>query len=225
MVMMTSSNTNITAGDFDLRRRSMLVLGAVAALPLSRRASANSARADAAATVARFNDALLTMMQTGMTTSFNRRFDLFAPAVDQTFDLPAVLAVSVGTGWSNLPPEQQGRLLAEFRRYTVASYVANFDVYSGQRFTVGPDIRDLDAGRVVVQTRLTPVNGEATRLDYVMQPTSGNWKAVDVLAAGSVSRVAVQRSDFRRILSQGGGDALVVSLRRKTSDLSGNALA
>jgi phospholipid transport system substrate-binding protein len=116
-------------------------------------------------------------------------------------------------------------LLAEFRRYTVASYVANFDVYSGQRFVVGPEIRDLDAGRIVVQTQLTPVSGEATRLDYVMQPASGNWKAVDVLAAGSISRVAVQRSDFRRILSQGGGDALVATLRRKTSDLSGNALA
>jgi phospholipid transport system substrate-binding protein len=58
-----------------------------------------------------------------------------------------------------------------------------------------------------------------------MKPTSGNWKAVDVLAAGSISRVAVQRSDFRHILAQGGGDALVASLRRKTSDLSGNALA
>jgi phospholipid transport system substrate-binding protein len=48
---------------------------------------------------------------------------------------------------------------------------------------------------------------------------------VDVLAAGSISRVAVQRSDFRHLLSNGGGDALVASLQRKTSDLSGGALA
>ena len=45
-----------------------------------------------------------------------------------------------------------------------------------------------------------------------------------MLAAGSISRVAVQRSDFRRILSNGGGDALLASLQRKTSDLSGGAL-
>ena len=45
-----------------------------------------------------------------------------------------------------------------------------------------------------------------------------------LLAAGSISRVAVQRSDFRRILSNGGGNALLASLQRKTSDLSGGAL-
>ena len=46
---------------------------------------------------------------------------------------------------------------------------------------------------------------------------------IDVLAAGSISRVAVQHSDFRRILSNG-GDALLASLQRKASDLSGGAL-
>jgi phospholipid transport system substrate-binding protein len=58
-----------------------------------------------------------------------------------------------------------------------------------------------------------------------MQQTSSGWKAADVLSAGSISRVAVQRSDFRRVLSQGGGDALLTSLQRKASDLSGGTLA
>ena len=223
--MMTKANNSITAVDIDLRRRSFLALAVAAAVPASRRASASPAQAEAAATIARFDDALLRVMQAGTATEFSRRFDLIAPPVDQTFDLPAVLAVSIGPGWPTLPPDQRARLLTEFRRYTVASYVANFDVYSGQRFTILPEIRSLDAGRVVVQTCLTSVDGKATRLDYVMEPTSGNWKAVDVLAAGSISRVAVQRSDFRHVLSQGGGDALAASLRRKTSYLSGNALA
>ena len=48
--------------------------------------------------------------------------------------------------------------------------------------------------------------------------------AVDVLADGSISRVAVQRSDFRRLLSSGGATALIESLNRKISDLSGGAL-
>jgi phospholipid transport system substrate-binding protein len=46
---------------------------------------------------------------------------------------------------------------------------------------------------------------------------------VDVLAGTSISRVAVRRSDFRRILSNG-DDALLVSLQQKASDLSGGAL-
>jgi hypothetical protein len=71
---------------------------------------------------------------------------------------------------------------------------------------------------------LWPVSGEATELDYVIEQTQAGWKVVDVLAAGSISRVGVQRSDFRRILSNGGGDALLASLQRKTSDLSGGVL-
>jgi len=58
----------------------------------------------------------------------------------------------------------------------------------------------------------------------VIKQTQAGWKVVDVLAAGSISRVAVQRSDFRRTLANGGGDALLASLQRKTSDLSGGAL-
>jgi phospholipid transport system substrate-binding protein len=57
-----------------------------------------------------------------------------------------------------------------------------------------------------------------------MRRQGSGWKAVDVLADGSISRVAVQRSDFRRLVSRGGAQALIESLNQKTSDLSGGAL-
>ena len=62
------------------------------------------------------------------------------------------------------------------------------------------------------------------RLDYVMRDGNGTWRAVDVLLEGSISRVAVQRSDFRHILANGDADALIASLQRKIADLSGGAL-
>lgn len=196
----------------------------IAASPLGRLALADTAP-DATATIKQFNEALLAAMKAGGRTDFSRRFQALAPAVDQAFDLPAVLLVSVGLGWASLSPDQQSRLLDAFRRYTVASYVANFDNYAGQTFTVSPDTRSLDADRVVVKSRISPVKGDAAELDYVMKQTPLGWKVVDVLAAGSISRVAVQRSDFRHLLSNGGGDALLASLQRKTNDLSGGALA
>ena len=57
-----------------------------------------------------------------------------------------------------------------------------------------------------------------------MRRQGSAWKAVDVLADGSISRVAVQRSDFRRLVSRGGAQALIESLNQKTNDLSGGAL-
>jgi phospholipid transport system substrate-binding protein len=194
------------------------------AAPLSRRALAETASADATSTIKRLNGALLAAMKSGRETDFSHRFQALAPEIDQAFDLSAVLSVSVGLGWASLSPDQQSRLLAAFRRYTVASYVANFDSYAGQNFSVSPETRSLDLHRVVVESRIAQIGGDETELDYVMKQTPSGWKVIDVLAAGSISRVAVQRSDFRRILSNGGGNALLASLQRKTSDLSGGAL-
>jgi len=221
---MTPAHPAASAAAPGLRRRSLLAIGLIAAAPLSRHAFADTA-ADATATIQHFNAALLIAMKTGAQFDFSHRFEALAPAVDQAFDVPAVLSVSVGAGWAGLLPDQQSRLLDAFRRYTVASYLANFASYAGQSFTVSPDMRILGTDRVVVQSRIVPISGEPTQLDYVMRQTSAGWKVVDVLAAGSISRVAVQRSDFRRVLSNGGGDALVASLQRKASDLSGGALA
>lgn len=168
-------------------------------------------------------DTLLRVMRAGAATPFAQRFAMLAPVVDGTFDLTTILQVSVGPTWSTLPPDQHAALLTAFRRYTIANYVNSFDNYNGQQFNVQPDTRSLGNGEQVVQTRIISSSGDSHALDYVMRQGSGAWKAVDVLADGSISRVAVQRSDFRRLLARGGGQALIDSLNQKTTDLSGGA--
>jgi phospholipid transport system substrate-binding protein len=222
-VMVTNANIAAAFVPTNCTRRLLLGTVVIAAAVQSRHAVAKTAPADAISTIQRFNRALLIAMKSGGQTDFSRRFQALAPEVDQAFDLSAVLSVSVGPGWASFSPDQQSRLLVAFRRYTVASYVANFDGYAGQDFTVSPNTRSAGVDRVVVQSRIVKIGGGANELDYVMKQTPLGWKVVDVLAGGSISRVAVQRSDFRRILSNG-GDALLASLQRKASDLSGGAL-
>jgi phospholipid transport system substrate-binding protein len=101
----------------------------------------------------------------------------------------------------------------------VASYVSSFDGYSGQRFVVNPETR-IVGNEHVVRTRIIPVSGDGHDLDYVMRQGSSGWKIVDVLADGAVSRVAVQRSDFRQLIRQGGAPALNRSLKAKADNLS-----
>jgi phospholipid transport system substrate-binding protein len=204
-------------------RRTLLGMLALVGTPLTQHALADTAPMDATMPIKHLNEALLATMRACEQAAFGSRFRTLAPVVDQTFDLRAVLAASVGSDWTSVPPDQQDRLLQAFRRYTVASYVANFARYDGQSFTVSPDTRSLDAERVVVQSRLVPRRGDSTELDYVMRQSPSGWKIVDVLSAGSISRVAEQRSDFRHIMSRGGGDALLANLQRKASELSGGA--
>ena len=166
--------------------------------------------------------ALEATMRAGHTIPFSQRFDALAPVVDQAFDLETVLKVSVGLRWDAIDPEARVRLLAAFRRFTVATYVANFDKYDGERFRILPGARDLGTDRIVGTEIVS--GDQRMRLDYVMRDANGSWRAVDVLLQGSISRVAVQRSDFRKILADGDADALIASLRRKIADLSDGAL-
>jgi phospholipid transport system substrate-binding protein len=155
---------------------------------------------------------------------FVQRFDALAPVVDRVFDLDTVLRVSVGMRWDSMDPAVQARLLHAFRRFTVATYVANFDKYEGERFQVLPGSRASGADRIV-RTEMVSGNGDRVRLDYLMRDDGGTWRVVDVLLDGSISRVAVQRSDFRKVLAGGDADALIASLHKKVADLSEGALS
>jgi len=165
-------------------------------------------------------DGLLRVMKAGHNTPFSQRFSMLAPVIDQTFDLTTILNLSVGATWQSMPPDQQAILLQAFRRYTVSSYVNSFDNYSGQRFVVNPETRTV-GNEQVVQTKIIPVAGEGHELDYVMREGPAGWRIVDVLADGAISRVAVQRSDFRQLIRQGGASALAQNLEAKSANLAG----
>ena len=157
----------------------------------------------------------------GRGTPFAQRFNLLAPSVERAFDLPAILQLAVGPRWASLPPAEQQTLMDAFRKFTVCSYVANFDNANGQQIQVVPENRNVGADQVVA-TQLTG-GGDTTRIDYVMRRTASGWKAVDVLLNGAISQVAVNRSDWRALLASGAG-ALISSLQGRVATLSGGAI-
>ncbi len=201
---------------YRLCRRSLLIAAAALVSGASVPAYAGN---EAVATIEQLVDGLLQIMKAGPATPFRQRFTMLGPVIDKAFDLAAILHESVGAGWAALPADQQTMLTDAFRRYTVASYVNSFDDFNGQRFTINPETRAVGKEQVV-ETKVIPRKGESHELDYVMREDAGGWRIVDVLADGSISRVAVQRSDFRRILARGGAQALADSLRTKSADLS-----
>lgn len=205
-----------------LRRRGLLSLLAagVIAWPLTSRAAD---LAEVSQPIAALNAGLLQIMKAGRKVAFPQRFDILAPIVDRSFDLPGILRTSVGQAWTKMTDPERTDLLTVFRQYTVASWVANFDEFQGERFDVLPDLRAVGTDEVVA-TRFIPVTGEATRLDYVMRQSDTGWRAVDVLYNGTISNVVKQRSDFRGPLADGGAAQLIASLKKKVMDLSGGSL-
>jgi phospholipid transport system substrate-binding protein len=172
------------------------------------------------APVEQLHAGLISIMKAGKTASFRQRYETIAPVIGRTFDLEAILRQVVGPRWASLPTDQQAALADAFRRYTIASYVANFDSYSGQRFDIAPAVKTVGNDRVV-GTRIASSGDGGHALDYVMRQEAGGWKVIDVLVEGAISRVASQRSEMRSLLADRGGAGLVVSLRQKTAELSG----
>jgi phospholipid transport system substrate-binding protein len=198
-----------------------LVLGVAASIPAGRLADA-AVEDPVLVPAHQLIEGLLHVMKAGSTTPFSQRYDMLAPVIDQTFDLTAILRASVGSAtWQALPADQQETLAAAFRLYTVSSYVGSFNAFTGQRFVVNPETRIVGEDQVV-QTKIIPVSGDSHQLDYVMREASAGWRIVDVLADGAISRVAVQRSDFRQLIRQGGAAGLAQSLKAKSDDLAGH---
>ncbi len=192
------------------------VVAGVCAAPL-----AYAADPDAVAPIQALNQGLLAAMRAGKQTPFAQRYASLASVIERAFDLPAILRASVGLRWASLPPADQQRLLEAFRKFTVSSYVANFDDFGGQKIEVTPETRTIGADQVVA-TRIVN-GGESTPIDYVMHKGPDGWRAIDVLLNGSISQVAVNRSDWRALLASGAGP-LIDSLQRRTASLSGGAI-
>jgi len=205
-------------------RRELLALASAALLAAAVASAPGAQAADtrgAAAPVAQLDNALLAVMKAGSRgASFAARYAALRPVIERVFDLESVLAASVGFSWPTLSAPQKRALMAAFSRYTVATYIANFDSYNGQNFEVIPGVREVGNGEIVVRTRLHRRDRSPVMLAYVMRQGPAGWQAVDVLTDDSISRVAVQRSDFQELLASGGVPALAAGLERKAASLS-----
>src|SRR6516165_2050378 len=180
--------------------------------------SAAALALDPQSNVRGFYDTLLSTMKNAPTLGQSGRYARLAPVVDRVFDVPSMTRLAIGPTWATLPAAQQQQLTEAFRHYIAATYADRFDNYSGEQLQVTGE-RPYNAD-VIVETKIVKSNGEATTLNYLMRQNQGSWQISDVHLDGSISQVAVQRSEFNSILRREGVDGLVMALNRKVDLLS-----
>jgi phospholipid transport system substrate-binding protein len=191
-----------------------LVLALTAAVPAVRAADVDPA-------VTRINDfdaALIDAMKQGAALGAKGRARKLAPTIDQTFDIPAMIRFAVGPPWTNMSDADHAALIASFKRFMAASYAHNFDSYNGERFDVDPkvDVRGLDK---LVQSHLTPAQGDPVSIVYRMRASGGSWKVIDVFYQGAISQLTTRRSDFAATVASGGATALAAHIDAQTDKL------
>ncbi|MBV9510276.1 MAG: ABC transporter substrate-binding protein [Caulobacteraceae bacterium] len=180
--------------------------------------AATAARADdpAAGQVQKFDAALLETMKAGL--GAEGRAHRLTPTIEQTFDIPAMIRFAVGPAWTGMSEADHTALAAAFERYTAASYAHNFDSYSGQKFTVDPNVDSRGVDKLV-KTQLASGDGAPVSIVYRMRDTSGPWKIIDVYYQGTISQLTTSRSDFAATVASGGAKALVAHLDAQTAKL------
>ncbi len=193
-------------------RRELALTAAAGLALLAQPRLAHAAGADpAAAQIDAFDAALLDVMKNAHQLGFSGRYKQLTPVVERTFDIPTMIRFAVGPGWSSATPAQQAALTGAFERLTIASYAHNFNGYSGERFTIDPNVVTRGPDKVVT-TRLTTPGEAPNVIAYRMRASGGAWKIIDVFYNGSISQLTTRRSDFSAALAQGGAPALIAHL-------------
>jgi phospholipid transport system substrate-binding protein len=168
--------------------------------------------------VEKLHRALINAMQTAEALGYEARFNELSPVVTGTFDLPFMASKSVGRHWKSLDDADKARWNEVFARLITANYAGRFDAYSGEAFeTIGeePAINDTR----VVLTRLVIPDDDDVQLNYRLREIGGEWRIIDIYLNGTVSELALRRSEYSAVLKREGFEKLLSTLSDKVDEL------
>lgn len=214
----------LTGGALALLAATSLATSGAFAAPAAAGSTGTAATATLAASTAgqavvdRLHAALLDAMKNAEETPYQQRYEALAPVLTESFDLDYMARKSVGRGWKSLSEEEQKLWLETFARMIIANYAGQFDQYTGEHFeTLGedPSIKQT----VMVRTRLVVPDEEDVELNYRMRAGADGWRIIDVYMNGTVSELALRRSEYTDVLKKKGFDELVSLMNAKVTKL------
>ncbi len=156
---------------------------------------------------------LLTVMKEGKKLGYKGRYDRFDLVIRATFDMPFISKTVLSKHWQTFNDGQRSKFIETFTRLGIATYAANFDDYSGERFEVISE-KEANGGRFLVKTHLIKSDGGKIELDYLLHRTGSEWRVINVIAEG-VSDLALKRADYSNFLKNKNLEALIAKLNEK----------
>ena len=168
--------------------------------------------------IERLHTTLLAVMKEGDQIGYQGRYDRLAPVIKTSFDMPFISKTVLGKYWETFNNEQRSRFVEAFTKMSIATYAANFDRYSGERFRMVSE-KEVSGGRILVQSQLIKSDGGKIQLDYLLHRTSSQWRIINIIAEG-VSDLALKRADYSAFLKNKGFEALIEKLNEKVGQYS-----
>lgn len=140
--------------------------------------------------------------------------------VSPNIDFERMTALAMGRNWRAANPEQQKRLIEEFRTLLVRTYSGALAQYRDQTMDYKPLRAEPNATDVTVRTEVVRPGQAPVQIDYSMTKTKEGWKAYDIIVGG-VSLVTNYRDEFSEQIKTGGVDGLIKTLAAKNKGTDG----
>ena len=131
-------------------------------------------------------------------------------------DFEEATRLAVGRGWKQASPEQQKKLVGEFRSMLVRTYSNAISAYQGQTMRVMPVRMKRGDTEATVHNQFIRPGARPVLVDYTMRQTEKGWKIYDIVIEG-VSLVLTYRSEFDAVVKQDGIDGLIKRLSQKNA--------
>jgi phospholipid transport system substrate-binding protein len=150
------------------------------------------------------------------------RFSKLAPVIAATFDLDFMAEKSVGAHWRKFSDAERKEWRELFARNMVASYASRMGGFHGQEFRI---VGSESAGHatITVRTTILDPDKEVIAITYRLREIAAGWRVIDLYLKGTVSELAVRRSDYAGVLRTGGFPALKQSILDKIAEYEAKA--
>ena len=173
----------------------------------------------AAPTVENLHEGLVAIMRSADELGYRGRYDHLSPIVVENFDLEFMAEKSVGRHWKKLDANDRERWLEAFVRLITANYAGRFNGFSGEQFETLGEETAVHETRVVM-TRLVRPGDEDVQLNYRLREIDGRWRIIDIYLNGTVSELALRRSEYSSVLKRDGFEKLISTLHDRVESLS-----
>ena len=213
----TTDSDSIRTGSRTMERLSLVVIALVIAISV-RPSWADEGEA-AKSAVAGLQGRLIEVMKNAAGKTVPERYEMLTPAIREYFHFPIIARLAVGEYWSAATADQRERLATGVFRLTVATLATFIDGYEDQFFKVR-GVTDGPAENVlIVDTMLIQPESDNHRLSYLVANRGERWGVIDAIIDGGISELNVRRSEYSRVLEEGGVEALISALNAKADEL------
>jgi len=174
--------------------------------------------AKATAVVESLHAVMLGTMKDAKSLGYEGRLARLEPAIAARYDFPFIAEKSVGLAWNDFDEAGRVKLVDAMKRLAGATYAARMNDFGGERFeTLGT--QPAAQSTLVVRSQIVEGSGKKTSLDYRLRnDETGAPRIVDVFYDGTVSELAMRRSEYSALLKKGGLPALLDALEKKIAE-------